>query len=675
MHYVLQDPLTFQSHSFTVEDYAILSRLSIENTLEECFESLVVHGKVELDDAELFYQFIFSMHRIGFLKLPVSDGDTLYLRHQARIDAKKKGRFASIMFMPIPLINPDQFLNRTMPYIRHLCTARAFKIWMALVAFASLVLIQSWEEFQRPVADIFSGGNLPLLWLTLIGLKVVHEFGHAYACKYFGGHVPEMGVMLILFTPCAFVDASASWTFKKKSERLMVCMAGMYVELAIAAIALLAWSVTEPGIARECLHNIVLLASIVTIGFNVNPLMRYDGYYALSDIVEVPNLRARSADYATAVLKKWTLGVPIKNLPETSTLRLGLLTFGIAGAIYKVGLVLGISIAIAFKFLFGGMLLGAYYFGGELIKIVKQLIPYLWHSEEVSSKKLRARFYGLAIVCGLPLAVMAIPVPNNVKSPGVVVGGSETIIRAEAAGFLSAVSVEVGQRIEPGTELMQLVEHDKTANLAMTQAELDGAILRERVLKGVEPAQAAQERRRIEQLEERLLYNQLDLERLSITEAEGGLLLSSLRPEDIGRHIKRGEEVATISRGVPRIRALLTEEHVASTLPDIGTEVQFRSYDDPTRVYNGVIHRINPAGSRELHRDIMDHVDLAEFALNPATQRASRAQFELEVTLETDAWVHLRHGMTGRVRIIGESETFAAVWYRKLITLVNRLAG
>lgn len=675
VHYVLQDPLTFSSHSFSVEDYSILSRLTVESTLEETLDKLIESELVAAEDRELFYQFVFSMHRIGFLKLPVSDGDTLYKRFQARAEAKKKGRVSSFLFMPVPLWNPDQFLSRTMPHVRHLCSTRAFKIWMAIVAFATVVLIQSWSEFQRPVADIFSGENLPLLWLTLIGLKVIHEFGHAYACKYFGGHVPEMGVMLILFTPCAFVDASSSWTFKKKSERLMVCMAGMYVELFIAALALLAWSVTPPGILRECLHNIVLLASLVTVGFNVNPLMRYDGYYALTDLVEVPNLRSRSTDYATAVLKKWTLGVPVANRPDTSTMRMGLLTFGIASAVYKVVLVLGISVAIAFKFFLGGMLIGAFYFGGELIKIVKRLIPYLWHSEETATKRLQARFYGLLIVAGLPLGLMAIPVPNNIRSPGVVVGGKELIVRAEAAGFLADVFIEPGQQIKADFELMRLREPDKRANLAMTEAELDGAVLREQVMRGSDPALAAEELQRVEHLRERLDYNRKDLARLSIGGTPGGLVLSSLPTHEIGRYVKRGEEVATISRGIPVVRALLTEEDVAATLPSAGDEVQFRSYDDPTKVYNGFIRRISPTGSRELHRDIMEHVDLAEFALNPTTNKASRSQFELEVSLEPDAWLHLKHGMTGRVRIVGEAETLARVWYRKLITLLNRLSG
>ena len=142
--------------------------------------------------------------------------------------------------------------------------------------------------------------NLPILWLALVGLKALHEFGHAYACRRFGGAVPEMGVVFIVLTPCAYVDASSSWKFDRRS-RVAVAMAGMYVEILIAGIFALVWAGTQPGLLHDVALNVVILASVSTVFLNINPLMKFDGYYIFSDLMSVFNLQERA--YKT--LKGW----------------------------------------------------------------------------------------------------------------------------------------------------------------------------------------------------------------------------------------------------------------------------------------------------------------------------------------------------------------------------------
>ena len=671
--YVLQDSLTFQSHRFQVADYYILSSLHVEETLAETFANLVEDGRLRAEDENRFYEFILSMHRMGFLKLPISDEKSLYRRHVAKQAGKRKSRATSALFLQVPLWNPDQFLTRTMERVRFLCTRWAFVAWCALVLTAGWVLFQQWGEFRRPVADIFSGENLPLLWLTLIGLKVAHEFGHAYSCKHFGGHVPEMGVYLILFTPCAFVDTTSAWNFTRKSQRIMVCLAGMYVELAIASIALLLWTVVEPGFARSALHNVVLLASVVTVGFNVNPLMRYDGYYALSDIVEVPNLRSRAQEYATSVLKRVTLGVPIVKSWGSRTMRFWLFVFGVASAIYKVLLVLGISMAIATKFLLGGLLLGGIYCGGELVKLVKRTIPYLWYSPEAAAMRVRAVGYSLILIAGLPLFVAGVPLPSSVRAPGVIVGGQLEVLRAEAAGFLEQMPVALGDRVEPGRIVAQLTEPEKAAELAETRARRDIARLRLDAFRATDPSSAEIENLRLRQLDSDLDFLARDLERLTVTGDRGGTVVACLSDRELGRFVKRGEEIATLADGLPLVRALLTESDLADADPQVGMQVEFRAHSDPQKVWVGTVRRIVPTGTRQLDETFLDHLDTSELALHPVTGEASRSHFEVEIALEKSALGPLSHGMTGRLWMPGRSEPLSAVLFRKLVAFVDRV--
>ena len=671
--YVLQDPLTFQSHQFSVGNYYVLTFLSIDRTLAECFDALVESGHLNQGDEERFYVFVLSQHRTGFLKLPVSDESTLYQRHLAKREQKRKGRVMGFLFWQIPLWNPDRFLLRTKHLVGPIFTRGAFFVWCVLVTLALFVLSKNWSEFQRPVADIFSGSNLPLLWATLVVLKVAHEFGHAYSCRHFGGHVPEMGAYLILFTPCAFVDTTSAWGFTRKRERLAVNMAGMYVEVGIAAIALLCWSVTTPGVWRECLHNVVILASIVTVGFNVNPLMRYDGYYALADLIEIPNLRARSQAYAVAVLKNVLFGVPIARRPETRSMRLWLFFFGVFSALYKVVLVLGISMAIALKFPVGGLLLGGVYVGKELIRLVKNTIPYLWFGEEVAGMRVRAVLCSVFCAGALPLALAGVPIPNRVKTLGVVVGGVETVHRAEASGFLTAVHVQPGDIVAPTAGVVTLTEPDKAANLEMARARLEGARLRQRVWFVTDQGAAAEEGKRIEALQDEVDYLEHDLERLSIKADDHGRVVACLDKSELGRFVRRGEPVATLVRGAPMVRALIDQEGFANAHPEVGLEVEFQAQHMPGRILKGTIESVRPVGTRELDSDFLDHLDLTEFSLHPVTREASRSQFEIAIALDEIEGRALRHGMTGRIRLTGTSEPVGAVLYRKLMLFLSQL--
>ena len=203
--YILQDPLTFQSHRFSIEDYRVLTSLSSDQDLCDTFLLLVRMGLLGEADEERFYRFVYSLHKKSLLKLPISDDGTLYKRHVARKRQKQKAAAKSVLFWRIPVWNPNRFLNRTMGAMRPFFSRTAFIVWALVVGTGSLMIFQNWSEFMAPTGDIFSGPNLPLLWITLIVLKVAHEFGHAYACKHYGGHVPEMGVFLIVFTPCAYV--------------------------------------------------------------------------------------------------------------------------------------------------------------------------------------------------------------------------------------------------------------------------------------------------------------------------------------------------------------------------------------------------------------------------------------------------------------------------------------
>lgn len=209
--YVIRDPITFASHKLSREDYQVFAGLRNDQRLGTIFADLVSHNIAAADQAEDFYRFVLHLNQLGLLDLPVSDGKRLYSRFERKRSAERKSKILGILFLRVPLVQPDQFLGRTLHWIKPLFTPTASLPWLFCAMFSCLLLAWQWEEFCNPLGTMLATQNLPLIGGLLIGLKVIHELGHGYACKRFGGEVSEMGAYFILFTPCAYVDASAAW--------------------------------------------------------------------------------------------------------------------------------------------------------------------------------------------------------------------------------------------------------------------------------------------------------------------------------------------------------------------------------------------------------------------------------------------------------------------------------
>ncbi|MFN8707993.1 MAG: hypothetical protein ACK526_10205 [Planctomyces sp.] len=201
--YIIRDPVSFQTLRLTPEDYQIFTALTPEEELSAICQRLMHDGTLEDDQADAFYEFVLRLTRHGLLTLPVSDGPGLYRRFQRRSAAEFRSKFTGFLSLRVPLYSPDEFLKRTLRYIAPLFTRTAFLIWLIAMITSGYVVHLRWNEFQNPVDTISVTSNLPVLWTLLIVLKVIHEFGHAYACRRFGGCVPEMGALFVVFTPCA----------------------------------------------------------------------------------------------------------------------------------------------------------------------------------------------------------------------------------------------------------------------------------------------------------------------------------------------------------------------------------------------------------------------------------------------------------------------------------------
>jgi len=671
--YIVRDPMTFQSQRLALAEYAIFVGIHSGRSLGATFDDLVERRKLAAEDEDRFYQFVAGLHQLGFLRLPISDHKLLYRRYQLRERAKQREKWLGFLFLRIPVWNPDAFLNRTIHLVRPLFGRGFFPVWLVLMVSAGIVAASRWGELTQPLEGVLVSGNILLLWVTLIVLKAVHEMGHAYACKHYGGDVPEMGVYLILFTPCAYMDATASWGFPRKRERLMVCLGGMYVESIIAALAVFVWATTEPSVVHAIAYNVMFLAGMVTVLFNINPLMRYDGYYLLSDWLEIPNLRARSSRHVLSVLKRFVLGV--KTGGEAKGWRLGaiLFAYGAAASVYRIVLLLALVAILASKMLIAGIGLGAAYLGIVFLTTVRKLTRYLWHAEETAAQRWRAAAVGVTVLLAAPAAALWVPVPSHVYAAAVLGREHETVLRATSAGFLERTEVEVGQMVGAGELIVELSSDAEQETAVQAGAALRASEIRRDALLVRDAARSLEQASEAKAHAAAAAKCEAKLAQLKIRAQAAGRIVQCPKNSEVGTFWAEGSPVAEMVSGRWHARSIFTEEQMGRSAARVGGLVQFRAAAMPSRTIEGRITRIAPAASRTIELRPLTHLGGGDIAVDPATHGASQPYFEVTVEL-ADEWASDLHlGMTGQVRLPAASEPIGKGLGRRLHRFWNRL--
>jgi putative peptide zinc metalloprotease protein len=669
--YVLRDPITFQTHHLNETDYAIVAALSPDRSLHKVFERLVDGKLLNSGDEEGFYRFIVGLNQRGLLSLPVSDGQQLHARYEKRKALERQSEPMRYLFYRVPLLRPDAFLDRTVRWFRPLFTRTAFLLWLIAAVASFTVLAIRWREFCDPLGSMLALGNLPLLWFLLVTIKIAHEFGHAYACKHFGGRVPEMGAYFVLLTPCAYVDASAAWGFPRRLERIIVSLAGMYVESMLAMLALVIWCVTEPGLVNSAAHYAMVLSTVVTIGFNINPLMKYDGYFVLADLLEIPNLAQQSKAETNGLLKRFALGVPYES-PHRRSMRWGLIAYGIASSAYRVLITLGICTMFALTIPIMGVGLAIFY----AVTAVRGAIVQAREFAQTTLAQAPHRRRALAVVGGLgfvvPALVLLVPIPWSRQAVGVVAQEEDQTLRAETAGFVRQLDVRNGQTIEAGATIATLENAEvvaewqiRVAECARLRYELQGALSKSH-------AEAEAIATRLAQAEQELANATRRKEALTIHAPLTGEVTEVGQLEDAGRFIHVGEPVAEIGRGRWVVRALLNADGYAAARPVAGQEVEARLSGPFSTPARGKILRVDAAGNRRVDDMALTHLGGGDIAVHAETHEAVEPFYEVTIAVDAPA-EELRHGMTAQVRFAPRTSMLGVRIYQTALRFLNQL--
>lgn len=669
--YLLRDPITFQTHHLNETDYQIVSELTPDRMLRNVFERLQAGGVLAAESEESFYRFIVGLNQRGLLSLPVSDGQQLYARYERRKALERQAGPMRYLFYRVPLLRPDDFLQQTVKWLRPFFSRAAFLLWLFCAIASFFVLWARWDDFCNPLGSMLALQNLPMLWVLLVGLKIAHEFGHAYACKHYGGRVPEMGAYFVLLTPCAYVDASAAWGFPRRLERIIVSMAGMYVESILAMGALAIWCLTEPSFVNSAAHYAMVLSTVVTVGFNINPLMKFDGYFVLTDILEIPNLAQQAKAETVGLMRRWSLGTPYES-PHRPGVRYGLIAYGAASSAYKVLVTLGICTMLALTVPVAGVGFALLYAVGAIRDSGRQVRDFLKSSAAAPSQRRRV----FAVVGGLgvlgPTLLLLTPVPLSRKAVGIVAREYDRVLRAEADGFVRELSVQKGESLAPGATLATLENAELVALFKSRAAECDRLRYELRGALQSDHAGALAAEARFIQAERELADAERRFDSLVIRTPDGGEVTNIARLEDTGRFIHLGEPIAEIGRGRWVVRALLNADGYLAAQPVVGQPVAARLNGEAGTELTGGILRVAAAGDRRVDDAALTHLGGGEIAVQGETMEAVEPFYEVTIALDQPG-VALRHGMTVQVKFAPRTDVLGMRIYRSALRFLNRL--
>ena len=346
-HYVIKDPVGLTYHRLRSDQYQVLKMLDGRKNLETIRDNLIREFPAicpTLTDTQML---VADLHQKG-LAYSVRPGQAAARIEQKRKKRRQKlmGALSNILSLRLPGWDPDRLLGKMVPWTRWMYHPVTATIAILFVASSWLLLAIQFRAFQAglPAFNQFFGWpNLIFLWMTLAGSKVIHEFGHGLSCKMFGSECHEMGVMLLVGSPCLYCDVSDSWMLKNKWPRILIGAAGMIIEIVLSGVAIFLWWMTAPGLFHYLCLNLFFVTTVTTVIFNANPLMRLDGYYMLSDFLEIPNLRQKADKLLREWLSHLCLGIEPRHDPFMPQTNIGwFILYAILSKLYSWFVLFGI---------------------------------------------------------------------------------------------------------------------------------------------------------------------------------------------------------------------------------------------------------------------------------------------------------------------------------------------
>jgi putative peptide zinc metalloprotease protein len=566
LNYILQDRTSGRYHVCSPPAYYMISLMDGSRTVQMLWDAACAAFPDErLGQGEVL-RLLSLLYSSDVLHGDVPpDISELTDRGGRQAQRKTLMRFLNPLALRIPLLDPDTFLNATAPRLRFLFTPWAAAFYLAVVGYALVQAGIHWDAITGDITDrIFTADNLLVMFLVYPLIKVVHELGHGWAVKHWGGEVHEIGVMFLVFIPVPYVDASAATAYPSKWQRALVAGSGILVEVLVASLALFVWLAAEDGLLRACAYNAMLIGGVSTLLFNGNPLLRFDGYYVLQDLLEIPNLGTRATRYLAYLAKRHLLGLDDAVSPANSRWESRwMLFYGIASFTYRIFIMATIVLFVASQYFVIGVLLAIWSVVLMLGLPLFRQLNFLLRSPSLRGRRARAVAKTVCAVAAVFACLLMVPLPYSTVAEGVVWVPGESALYARAEGVVEEVLAGSQQQLEEGAPLIRLSDP-----FLDTEVEVREARVRELELRRAEQGIVDRVNARI--VDEQLKQAQADLQRaetdrrnLQVTASAAGELLLPRQADLLGSFIRRGELLGYVADfQSPVVRVVVSESAI-----------------------------------------------------------------------------------------------------------------
>ncbi len=680
-YYVVHDPFNNQFFRLRPEAYAVVGRLRLDHTVEEVWKECLDSNPEEAPGQEDMLQLLAQLHGADLLQSTLSpDSAKLFTRFKKRRLRLLRGAFTNVMSARFPLIDPHRFLRVVLPLLRLVISPLGAIVWLAIVGFAGKVALDHWPELLRQPEGVLAPSNLPLLYAGMVLLKLFHEFGHASMCERFGGEVHTFGVMLAFLTPMPYVDTTSSWSFRSRWPRMLVGMGGMIAELLVASAAVVVWAATGEGMLHGLAYNMIFIASVSTVLFNINPLLRFDGYYILSDLLEIPNLQTRADEQSKHVVERYLFGSKRSHGPAVTKREAAwLVAYSVCSRVYRFFLFSGILLFLATRYLIVGILVSIACLFSWIVKPIYQLGRYLAFSPRLARRRGRATLVTFSLLFILIILLGVVPVPEHFRAPGVIEAVEFTVVVPETDGQVEKILAQPGSEVKRGDPLVELSDPEIAMRIAATKAQRDETVaLREHVMaEHVEDLKPVESR--LEAIDKQLRRLEQEQNAQIIRAAHDGTWVAPELSHWLHSWVIRGTELGqVVNQKAFYFSAVVSENDVSRLFEGKTPPAEVRLYAQPGVALKVAEERIIPADQEVLPSAALGWRGGGEIAVNATDRGGVRTRepfFAVKALLQSQSEVALRHGWTGKIRFDLPARPLLSQWVRRFHQLLQKRYG
>ncbi len=687
--YVLKDPAALRYYRLRPPEHVIHQMLDGKNTIEDVLKVLAERFPNEQYDSQAVMNFIIMLRGANLLQVSGAAGtEYLFKRKQMQKQGLFKKLRREFLFYRIPLLDPDRMLNwMEARWSKYIFSRLAGFLAAALLIGALALVISEVDKLgqRKPLLDWI---NLLYVGPMLLLIKAIHEIGHGLTSKHFDCEVHEMGILFLVFMPMAYCDVSDAWMISEKRRRMWITAAGIVVEVMMAAMATYIWAITPPRtVLNQFALNMMLIGTINTLLFNGNPLLRYDGYYFLMDLMELPNLKQKGSSYLWYLMQRYVLGVEKANKPIDVEGREGpVLGYGLLRAIYgwfiRSAFVTWVWIFLdpyGWGVVVGVMAIGCIY--NAFITPVFKFVKFIYTQHHRMKVRLATAVILVLLLGGGAYGILGIDVEQSIEAQCVVRPSDFHPLYVGRAGFITEPNdgfVRDGQWVEANDVLMELSDPEleykaKDLQLQLKQLRSQRAQARQQGAAGA--SQAALIDESIKEFEARYDNAQRNLEKLIILAPTSGILqirtgvpLKNL----VGSFLPVGTALFGVYK-LEQFEAVTAVKGSDKGRITVGDAVQIKLWALEHLVFETEVKEIDiPAGPASIMSSaafsVVYHGEVPTLPAASQEEALTPADiiFEYELSFSSQNR-HLRDGMVGRTKIIVEKKSLGHAFYLWLL--------